>query len=148
MIHQLQNRPRDPPLKREEATGCYHGVCVAQPMSEKRHERFVDLGMFFCKILELGSAYRTKCGIAHCRYRCRTRQPVDGGKLTDNGAGAEKLKDALGARTRNHRNLEESVLNTIAAVSGSARPEQDLTRGEPYPVRVSKQFRGKFRGQF
>src|SRR6516164_2030065 len=98
-------------------------------MSEKLHERFVDLGM-----------HRH-----HCR---RTRQPVNGGKLTDNGARTEKLKDALSARTRNHRNLEESDFNTIAAVAGSARPEQDLTRGEPYPVRVSKQFRGKFRGQF
>src|SRR5262249_14506815 len=118
MSHQLQHRPRDPALKRKEATGCYHGVCVAQPRCEKLHERFVDLGMFCCKSLELRSAYRTKCGIAHRRHRCRTRQPVNGGKLTDNGArteklkdGArtEKLKDALGAGTRNHRNLEESV---------------------------------------
>src|SRR6516164_5195068 len=65
MIHQLQHRPRDPALKRKEATGCYHGVCVAQPTSEKLHERFVDLGIFLCKSLEFGSAYRTKCGIAH-----------------------------------------------------------------------------------
>ena len=104
--------------------------------------------MFFCKSLELGSAYRTKCGIAHRHHRCRTRQPVKDGKLTDNGARAEKLKDALGAGTRNHRNLEESVLDTIAAVGGSAGPEQDSTRGEPYPVRVSKQFRRKIRRQF
>src|SRR6516162_7616620 len=148
MIHQLQHRPRDSALKRKEASVCYHGVGVAQPTSEKLHERFVDLVMFFRKSLELGSAYRTKCGIAHRRHRRRTRQPINGGKLTDNGARAEKLEDALGAGTRNHRNLEEAVLHTIAAVSGSARPEQDLTRGEPYPVRVSKQFRRKIGRQF
>ena len=56
MICQLQHRPRDPTLERKEATGCYYGVCVAQPMSEKLNQRFVDLGMFFGKSLELGSA--------------------------------------------------------------------------------------------
>jgi hypothetical protein len=57
--------------------------------------------------------------------------------LTDNGARAEKLKDALGAGTRNHCNLEESVLDTITAVARSARPAQDLTRGEPHQLRLS-----------
>ena len=33
MIRQLQHRSRDPALKRKEATGCYHGVRLAQPMS-------------------------------------------------------------------------------------------------------------------
>jgi hypothetical protein len=40
-------------------------------MTEKLHERFVDLAMFFCKSLELGSAYRTKRGIAHLRTGSR-----------------------------------------------------------------------------
>src|SRR6516162_8362741 len=103
--------------------------------------------MFVCKSIELGSAYRTKRGIVHRHHRFRTRQPVNDRKLTDSVARGEKLKDALGAGTRNHRNLEESVLDTIAVVCGSARPEQDLTRGEPYPVRVGKQLRRKIRRQ-
>ena len=56
MIRQREHRPGDPAFERKEATGCYHGVCAPQPMSENLHERFVDLGMFFCKSLELGSA--------------------------------------------------------------------------------------------
>src|SRR6516162_10074549 len=120
MIRQLQHHLRDPAFERKEGTSCYHGVCVAQPMSENLPERFVDPGMFFCKSLELGSAYRTKCGIVHRHHGCRTRQPVNHGKRTDNVARAEKLKDAPGAGARNHRSLEESVLDAMAAVAGSA----------------------------
>ena len=42
-------------------------------------------------------------------------------KLTDDRAPAEEGKDPFGAGARNHRNLEEPVLDAIAAVVGRAR---------------------------
>ena len=57
----------------------------------------------------------------------KTRQPINDRKRTDDGASAEKRKNALGAGVRNHRTFEESVLDTIAAVAGIAGPEQRLT---------------------
>jgi hypothetical protein len=51
-----------------------------------------------------------------------TRQPVDYRKLTDDGAPAKEGQNPLRAGARNHRNLEESVLDAITAVAGIASP--------------------------
>src|SRR6516225_7160127 len=103
--------------------------------------------MFFCKSLEVGPAEEAHLGSAHRHYCRRTRLPVNDRKLTDDGAPAEKGKDALSAGARNNRNLEQPVLDAIAAVIGSARPEQGLTRGEPHQFCVAKQFRRETRRQ-
>jgi hypothetical protein len=74
--------------------------------------------MFFCKSLERGAAEAAQCGIAHRDHRRRTRQSVDQRKLADDVASADEGKDALVAGGRNHRDLEESVLDAIAVVAG------------------------------
>src|SRR6516164_3023116 len=147
MSRQLKHRPGDPAFKRKEATGCNHRICLAQALREKSDQRFVDLGMSFCKRLEVSPAEEAHLGIAHRHYCRRTRLPVDDRKLSDDGAQAEKGKDALSTGARNNRDLEQTVLDAIAAVIGSARPEQDLTRGEPHQLCVSKQLRRKRRRQ-
>src|SRR6516164_2380640 len=103
--------------------------------------------MFFCKSLEVGPAEEAHLGSAHRHYCRRTRQPVNDRKLTDDGAPAEKGKDALSAGARNH-DLEQPVLDAIAAVViGISRPEQNLTRGEPHQLCAAKQFRRETRWQ-
>src|SRR6516164_6311829 len=148
MIRQLEHRLSDAAFERKEATGRNRRVCLAQALSQKPVQRFVDFGVFVCKSFKLGAAEKAHCGIAHCHHGCRTRQSVNDRKLSDDVAPAEKRKYALGAETRNHRNLEESVLDAIAAVAGSAGPKQDLARGEPYPFRVGKKLRRNIRRQF
>src|SRR6516164_9182719 len=98
--------------------------------------------MFFCKSLEVGPAEEAHLGSTHRHYCRRTRQPVNDRKLTDDGALAEKGKDALSSGARNNRDLKQPVLDAIAAVViGSARAEQDLASGEPHQLCVAKQFR-------
>src|SRR6516165_11363428 len=90
MSRQLEHRPGDPAFERKEAAGCNYRVCLAQALSEKPDQRFVDLGMFFCKGLEVGPAEEAHRSIAHRRHGRRTRLPVNDRKLTDDGALAEK----------------------------------------------------------
>ena len=94
--------------------------------------------MCFCERLERGVAEKVNCRITHRHHRRRTRQAVEGRKLTDDGALAEEGKNALGAGIRNHRNLEESVLDAITAIAGIAGPEQHFTGGKPYQFGASK----------
>jgi hypothetical protein len=72
--------------------------------------------MFFCEGLECGVAEKAHCSITHRHHRRRTRQPIEDRKLTNDGAPAEERKNALGAGARKHRNLQESILDAIAAV--------------------------------
>src|SRR5262245_64364229 len=74
--------------------------------------------MCFCRGLERGAAEAAQCGIAHRDHRRRTRQSVDDRKLADDVASADEGKDALVAGVRNHRDLEESILDAIAVVVG------------------------------
>jgi hypothetical protein len=90
--------------------------------------------MFFCERLERGVAEKAHCRITHRHYRRRARQPIEGRKLTDDGAPAEEGKNALSAGAPNHRNLEESVFDAITAVAGIAGPEQHSAGGEPHQL--------------
>jgi len=94
--------------------------------------------VFVCEGLERRAAEEAHCGITHRHHRRGTRQPINDRKLTDDGAPAEEGKNALGAGARNHRDLEESVLDAIAAVARIARPEQHSTGGEPHQLGAGK----------
>jgi hypothetical protein len=67
--------------------------------------------MCFCERLERGVAEEARRRVTHRHHRRRTRQAVEGRKLTDDGASTEEGKNALGAGVRNHRNLKQSVFD-------------------------------------
>jgi len=97
--------------------------------------------MFFRKGLEHGAAEAAQCGIAHRDHRRRTRQSVDDRKLADDVASADKGKDALVAGGRNHRDLEESVLDAKAVVGfGITGQEQRFAGDEPHQLGSGKQL--------
>jgi hypothetical protein len=130
MVRQLEQCLGNPTFEREEARGCHHLVSLTHAFKEKPKQRLTELAMLFPKGLEHSATEKAQCGIAHRHHRRRTRQPINNRKLTDDVASAEKSKNALGAGARNHRNLEESVLDAITAVAWIAGPEQHPTGGK------------------
>src|SRR6516165_90312 len=140
MVRQLEQRARDPASERKKAPGCDESVCLTQASSKKPDQRFVDLGVFFRKGLERSAAQKAHYGFAHRHHGCRTRQPINNRKLADDSAPAEEGKDAFAARLRNDYNLEESVLDAIAAAAWLPGPEQDLTRPESHQFGARKQL--------
>src|SRR5215470_12084805 len=103
--------------------------------------------MFVGEFLERGAGKKAQLRRAHRHHRRRTRQSVDKRQFADDGAGAEKSEDALGAGPRHHRDLEQAILDAIAAVAGVAGEEQDLFGFKPDRCRVAEQASRKMLGQ-
>src|SRR6185503_20068503 len=77
------------------------------------------------------------------RDRRRTRQPIDGREFADNGARPDDGEYPLGAGRRDHADLEQAVLDAIAAVTRIAGDEQHLVGGEFRRLAVGEQPRRK-----
>jgi fructose-1,6-bisphosphatase/inositol monophosphatase family enzyme len=76
-----------------------------------------------------------------------TWQSVDDRHLTNDCAWAEKGENAFLPGARYHRDLEQPILNAIAAVAGIAGKKQHLVGLEPYRSRTAKKARQKMFGQ-
>src|SRR5262249_48843260 len=76
-----------------------------------------------------------------------TWQSVDDRHLTNDCARAEKGENAFLPGARYHRDLEQPILNAIAAVAGIAGKKQHLVGLEPYRRRTAKKARQKMFGQ-
>ena len=77
--------------------------------------------------------------IARRRHRGRARLRIDHRELADQRAGAEDRQDALAARGRHDADLEQALLDPIAAVARIARGEQRLVGLEPMRPRGREQ---------
>src|SRR6185436_11215541 len=75
------------------------------------------------------------------------RLRVDHRELADQRARTENRQDALAARGRHDADLEQALLDTIAAVARIACGEQGLIGLEPMRPRRREQCAGDFRRQ-
>ena len=101
----------------------------------------VDLRVLVGEGLERRAADEGQFGIAHRRDRRRARQAVDGRKLADDGARPDDRQNPLGARRRDHADLEQALLDAVAAVARIAGEEQHLVGGELDRLGIGEQSR-------
>ncbi len=91
--------------------------------------------------LERGAADEGQFGIAHGRDRGRARQAVDGREFADDAARSDDGEDALGAGRRDHADLEQALLDAVAAVARIAGQEQHLVGGKLDRLGIGEQPR-------
>src|SRR6516164_4271955 len=147
ILRQFEQRAGDTAAQRQKAPGRHCRVGFAQPRRDQGQQGPVDLRMFVGEFLECGSAEKAQLCWPHRDHGGRSRQSVDKGQFADDGAGTEKSEDALGAGPRHHRDLEQSILDAIAAVAGVVGEEQDLVGFKPDRRRVVEQACRKMLGQ-
>src|ERR1700730_52349 len=147
ILRQLEQCRGDAALERQETSGGDHQVGLAQSRRQQRDQRFVQLRMLQGECVESGAAEKAQRGIPHRYHRCRPRQPVDDRQLADDGAGAEEGEDALGAGARDHGDLEQPLLDAIAAVALVAGEKQHLVGGDSDRLGAGEQILREMLGQ-
>ena len=125
-LGEAEQRARDAPLDREEARGGERAVGVPQAARQQDHQVLEHVGVRPAERLEHSAADETQFRITQRRDRGRARRPVDHRQFADDGTGPQDRKDALGAGRRDHADLEQAILDPIAAVARVAGEEHHL----------------------
>src|SRR5262245_18245870 len=97
--------------------------------------------MLFRASLEYLAADEAQFAVFDREYRRRPRQPIDHGELADNGAGTEHGQNPLVTLRRGDHDLEQALLEPIAAIAWVACDEQRLAGLEAARRCVNKEFR-------
>ena len=117
-LDEAEQRARHAPLERQEGRGRERVVGVAQAARQQRHDVPIDWRIVR-ESLERGAADEDQPRAPQRGDRGRARRAVDHRQLADHGAGPENRKDALAARGRDHADLEQALVDPIAAVPAS-----------------------------
>src|SRR5581483_3195961 len=117
VLGQFEQRAGDTAAQRQKTSSGHGRVGFAQARRDQRQQRLVDFRMFVGEILERGPAEKAQLRRPHRHHRRRTRQSVDERQLADDSSRTKKSENALGAGARHHRDLEQSVLDAVAAVA-------------------------------
>ncbi len=97
--------------------------------------------------LEGRAADEGQLRIADRGHRGRARQAVDGRKLADDAARPDDGENPLGARRRDHADLEQALLDPVAAVARIACDKKHLVRGELPRLGIGEKLRRQALGK-
>ena len=146
-LRQTEQRARHASLHRQEARCRQCAVGVAQPAGEQHGQKLVNLRIGAAECLEHGAADEDHFRFAQRRDRCRARRAVDHRQFADNRARPEDRQDAFGAARRNHADLEQAVLDPVAAVAGVAGDKHHLVGVQRLSARLGEQPARQFARQ-